>query len=145
VRPKLTQHPRCFRLYRRTCRSLVVRLQANLPQQQADHSLSSDLYCSIYGGSVPYRNSGSHPLSFDSPELTGISLFVSSVCRFNSGWFYRHPLMMKYRYYWRVEPSVRFFCDIRYDPFLTMMDEKKVYGQFPSSVQYPGSFWKTSR
>ncbi|CAK5277300.1 unnamed protein product [Mycena citricolor] len=37
----------------------------------------------IYGGSVPYRN----------------------MCRFNSGFFYRHELLKKYRYYWRVEPD----------------------------------------
>lgn len=59
-------------------------------------------------------------------------LVSRSVCRFNSGFFYRQPLMMKYRYYWRIEPSVKFFCDIRYDPFLVMMDEKKVYGQLHS-------------
>ena len=59
------------------------------------------------------------------------------MCRFNSGWFYRHPLMLKYKYYWRVEPSVKFFCDIRYDPFLTMMDEKKVYGQSSPSPPSP--------
>jgi hypothetical protein len=44
--------------------------------------------------------------------------------------------MMKYRYYWRIEPSVRFSCDIRYDPFLTMMDEKKVYGEFSFSCLF---------
>ena len=25
------------------------------------------------------------------------------MCRFNSGFFYRHKLLQKYRYYWRVE------------------------------------------
>ena len=28
-------------------------------------------------------------------------------------------------------PSVKFFCDIDYDPFLFMQDEKKVYGKVP--------------
>jgi alpha 1,2-mannosyltransferase len=35
----------------------------------------------IYGGSLSYRN----------------------MCRFNSGFFYRHPLVQNFRYYWRVE------------------------------------------
>ncbi|CED85435.1 glycosyltransferase family 15 protein [Phaffia rhodozyma] len=48
--------------------------------------------------------------------------------QYNSGFFYRHPLMMNYRYYWRVEPSVKFYCDIHYDPFLVLKDENKVYG-----------------
>ncbi|KII84909.1 glycosyltransferase family 15 protein [Plicaturopsis crispa FD-325 SS-3] len=60
----------------------------------------------IYGGSLSYRN----------------------MCRFNSGFFYRHELLQKYRYYWRVEPDVHFHCDIDFDPFLFMQREKKVYG-----------------
>ncbi|KAJ7632634.1 glycosyltransferase family 15 protein [Roridomyces roridus] len=59
----------------------------------------------IYGGSVPYRN----------------------MCRFNSGFFFKHPLLQAYRYYWRVEPSVRFFCDLDYDPFLYMEEHDKIY------------------
>ncbi|EEB97131.1 hypothetical protein MPER_03607, partial [Moniliophthora perniciosa FA553] len=34
----------------------------------------------IYGGSVPYRN----------------------MCRFNSGFFWRHELLKDYKYYWRI-------------------------------------------
>ncbi|KAJ6489882.1 glycosyltransferase family 15 protein [Mycena sanguinolenta] len=60
----------------------------------------------IYGGSVPYRN----------------------MCRFNTGFFYRHELLQKYRYYWRIEPDVRFFCTMNYDPFLFMHDHDKKYG-----------------
>ncbi|EJD06044.1 glycosyltransferase family 15 protein [Fomitiporia mediterranea MF3/22] len=69
----------------------------------------------IYGGSLPYRN----------------------MCRFNSGFFYRHELLQNYRYYWRVEPNVQFFCDLHYDPFLIMEDEKKVYGFTVSLYEYP--------
>ncbi|KAK7467143.1 hypothetical protein VKT23_004202 [Stygiomarasmius scandens] len=68
----------------------------------------------IYGGSVPYRN----------------------MCRFNSGFFYRHELLKPYKYYWRVEPDVKFFCDLDYDPFLIMQDEKKVYGFTVSLYEY---------
>ncbi|KAJ7209380.1 alpha-1,2-mannosyltransferase [Mycena haematopus] len=60
----------------------------------------------IYGGSVSYRN----------------------MCRFNSGFFFRHPLVQKYRWYWRIEPDVHFHCDINFDPFLFMQDRGKVYG-----------------
>ncbi|KAF9066448.1 glycosyltransferase family 15 protein [Rhodocollybia butyracea] len=59
----------------------------------------------IYGGSVSYRN----------------------MCRFNSGFFFRHPLMEKYRWYWRIEPDVHFHCDIRFDPFAFMEENNKVY------------------
>lgn len=36
-----------------------------------------------------------------------------------------HP---SYDWYWRVEPGVRFFCDITYDPFLFMEKHGKKYG-----------------
>ncbi|KAJ3300821.1 alpha 1,2-mannosyltransferase 2.4.1 [Borealophlyctis nickersoniae] len=34
----------------------------------------------------------------------------------------------KYEWYWRVEPGVSFFCDIPYDPFVFMQENKKSYG-----------------
>ncbi|KAJ7230233.1 glycosyltransferase family 15 protein [Mycena pura] len=68
----------------------------------------------IYGGSVPYRN----------------------MCRFNSGFFFRHPLLDKYRYYWRMEPDVRFFCNLDFDPFLFMQDENKKYAFTISLPEY---------
>ncbi|KAK7693374.1 hypothetical protein QCA50_002942 [Cerrena zonata] len=78
----------------------------------------------IYGGSVPYRN----------------------MCRYNSGFFYRHELLDKYRYYWRIEPDVNFFCDLDYDPFLVMQDGNKVYGFTVSLYEYEATIptlWDT--
>ncbi|KAJ3562371.1 hypothetical protein NP233_g9614 [Leucocoprinus birnbaumii] len=78
----------------------------------------------IYGGSVPYRN----------------------MCRFNSGFFYRQEVLKPYRYYWRVEPDVKFFCDIDYDPFLIMQDQNKVYGFTISLYEYEATIptlWST--
>jgi len=71
----------------------------------------------IYGGSVPYRN----------------------MCRFNSGFFYRHELLKPFKYYWRVEPDIKYFCDLDYDPFLVMQDENKVYGFTISLPEYPAT------
>ncbi|KDR81623.1 hypothetical protein GALMADRAFT_239685 [Galerina marginata CBS 339.88] len=68
----------------------------------------------IYAGSVPYRN----------------------MCRFNSGFFFRHELLQPYRYYWRVAPDVKFFCDLNYDPFKFMATNKKVYGFTISLVEW---------
>ncbi|RDA86601.1 hypothetical protein CP532_6012 [Ophiocordyceps camponoti-leonardi (nom. inval.)] len=50
------------------------------------------------------------------------------MCRWNSGMFYKHPALQNYRYYWRVEPKVHFFCDIDYDIFAYMFDNNKTYG-----------------
>jgi alpha 1,2-mannosyltransferase len=43
----------------------------------------------VYGGVLSYRH----------------------MCRFNSGFFFRHPLMNQYEWYWRVEPGVKYYCD----------------------------------
>lgn len=68
----------------------------------------------IYGDSLPYRH----------------------MCRFESGFFYRHPLMDEYEYYWRVEPDVKFHCDINYDIFQFMKDNDKKYGFAISIHEY---------
>lgn len=68
----------------------------------------------IYGDSVSYRH----------------------MCRFESGFFFRHPLMLNYEYYWRVEPNVKFFCDIHYDPFRFMAENKKKYSFVLSLYEY---------
>ncbi|CAG8544655.1 15942_t:CDS:2, partial [Acaulospora colombiana] len=60
----------------------------------------------IYGGSESYRH----------------------MCRFNSGFFFRHELMAKYDYYWRLEPGVEFLCDIDYDPFRFIQKNNITYG-----------------
>ncbi len=50
------------------------------------------------------------------------------MCRFESGFFFNHPLMQEYQWYWRVEPSTRSFCNIPYDPFKFMIENNKTYG-----------------
>jgi len=77
----------------------------------------------IYGGSVSYRN----------------------MCRFNSGFFFKHPLVLKYRWYWRIEPNVQFHCDVLYDPFLYMEEHNKVYSFTITMYEYQAtipSLWR---
>ncbi|KAJ5831838.1 hypothetical protein N7474_000149 [Penicillium riverlandense] len=50
------------------------------------------------------------------------------MCRWNSGFFYKHPALKEYRWYWRIEPNVKFFCDVDYDVFRYMEDNNKTYG-----------------
>ncbi|KAK0282083.1 alpha 1,2-mannosyltransferase 2.4.1 [Friedmanniomyces endolithicus] len=68
----------------------------------------------IYGDSVSYRH----------------------MCRYESGFFFRHKLMQEYEWYWRVEPSIELFCDIKYDPFKFMADNKKKYSFVLSLYEY---------
>lgn len=78
----------------------------------------------IYGDSLPYRH----------------------MCRYNSGFFFRHPLLKDYDFYWRVEPWVEFYCKVNYDPFLFMQQNDKKYGfviMLPEYIETVPTLWKT--
>lgn len=80
----------------------------------------------IYGGSVSYRH----------------------MCRYESGFFYKHPLLDDYEYYWRVDPDIKIFCDIDYDLFQHMKDNNKKYGFTISLHEYQETIptlWETTR
>ncbi|KAJ3044982.1 alpha 1,2-mannosyltransferase 2.4.1 [Rhizophlyctis rosea] len=80
----------------------------------------------IYGGSLSYRH----------------------MCRFYSGFFFRHPLVRKYDWYWRIEPGVSFFCTILYDPFVYMEQNNKKYGFTINLLEVPEtipSLWQTTK
>ena len=68
----------------------------------------------IYGDSVSYRH----------------------MCRYESGFFFRHEIMLEYEWYWRVEPSIELYCDIAYDPFKFMAEKKKKYSFVLSLYEY---------
>lgn len=80
----------------------------------------------IYGDSIPYR----------------------FMCRYESGFFYRHPLLDDYEWYWRVEPDIKLYCDIDYDVFKFMKDNNKKYAFTISIKEYPGTIktlWSTTK
>ena len=68
--------------------------------------------------------------------IYGDSESYRHMCRYESGFFFRHPLMMNYEYYWRVEPSIELYCDISFDPFLYMKKNKKKYSFVISLYEY---------
>jgi alpha 1,2-mannosyltransferase len=57
--------------------------------------------------------------------LYGGSLSYRFMCRYNSGFIFRHPLLAPYKYYWRIEPGVHFSCTLKFDPFTHM----RMYGK----------------
>ncbi|CAO3656439.1 unnamed protein product [Mucor hiemalis] len=80
----------------------------------------------IYGGSESYRH----------------------MCRFQSGFFFRHPLLDQFEYYWRVEPDVQYFCNIDYDVFQMMKDNEFKYGWTLSLTEYKETIptlWKATQ
>ncbi|SSD60366.1 related to Alpha-1,2 mannosyltransferase KTR1 [Saccharomycodes ludwigii] len=85
-------------------------------------------------------------------SMSGIPYFNSEsyrhMCRYESGFFYRHPLLNGYEYYWRVEPDTQIFCDLDYDVFQWMKDNDKKYGftltmrEFPATIP---SLWSSTQ
>ena len=61
--------------------------------------------------------------------IYGESESYRHMCRFQSGFFFEHPLtyQLGLEYYWRVEPGVHLTCDIDFDPFLFMQMNNKAY------------------
>ncbi|PGH05593.1 hypothetical protein AJ79_06760 [Helicocarpus griseus UAMH5409] len=68
--------------------------------------------------------------------IYGDSISYRHMCRFESGFFFRHELLQQFDYYWRVEPSIEYFCDISFDPFKFMRDNKKKYSFVLSLYEY---------
>ena len=62
--------------------------------------------------------------------IYGDSESYRHMCRFQSGFFFEHPLTYELglEYYWRVEPGVHLTCDVDFDPFVFMQLNNKAYG-----------------
>ncbi|KAI5474440.1 alpha 1,2-mannosyltransferase, glycosyltransferase family 15 protein [Pseudohyphozyma bogoriensis] len=70
------------------------------------------------------------------------------MCRYQSGWFWRHELLSRYQYYWRIEPNVKYFCDLDYDPFMLMQTQKKKYAFVVTIYKYQETIetlWATTK
>ena len=68
------------------------------------------------------------------------------MCRYYSGFFYKHPMVRQYQYYWRIEPGVTFHCDLSYDLFKYMKTHDKKYAFAISLFEYLASIptlWKS--
>jgi len=68
--------------------------------------------------------------------IYGDSISYRHMCRYESGFFFRHPLMLNYEWYWRVEPSIELYCDVNYDTFKFMRDNGKKYSFVLSLYEY---------
>ncbi|CCE65512.1 hypothetical protein TPHA_0L01590 [Tetrapisispora phaffii CBS 4417] len=68
----------------------------------------------LYADSVPYRN----------------------MCRYHSGFFWRHPILDDYEFYWRVDHDITIFCNIQYDIFKFLRVNNKKIGFILSVTDY---------
>lgn len=68
--------------------------------------------------------------------IYGDSISYRHMCRFESGFFWQQKIMDQFQYYWRVEPDIKLYCDIDYDLFKHMEDNKLKYGFTLSLYEY---------
>ncbi|KAL4447698.1 hypothetical protein ABPG75_004917 [Micractinium tetrahymenae] len=70
------------------------------------------------------------------------------MCRYFSGFFFDHPLLAGFDFYWRVEPDVHFTCNLERDPFRVMQRRNAslawtiVMSEVPSTIP---SLWPTTQ
>ncbi|CAL9731286.1 glycolipid 2-alpha-mannosyltransferase [Monosporozyma unispora] len=82
-----------------------------------------------------------------SDVLYGTSESYRHMCRYQSGFFWRHPLLDEYDWYWRVEPNIKLYCDTKYDVFQWMQDNEKVYGftlTMYENIKTINTLWNTT-
>jgi len=58
----------------------------------------------------------------------GFSSGYRSMCRFYSGFFWKHPALARYDWLWRLDSDIEFHCDVPYDPVERMIEAKALYG-----------------
>ncbi|KAF8992406.1 nucleotide-diphospho-sugar transferase [Cyathus striatus] len=58
----------------------------------------------------------------------GFRLGYRSMCRFYSGFFWRHPALAPYDWFWRLDTDIVFHCDVPYDPIQRLIESNALYG-----------------
>ncbi|KAL4424390.1 hypothetical protein ABPG77_005633 [Micractinium sp. CCAP 211/92] len=70
------------------------------------------------------------------------------MCRYFSGFFFDHPLLAGFDFYWRVEPDVHFTCNLERDPFRVLQQRNAslawtiVMSEVPATIP---SLWPTTQ
>ncbi|KAJ2009772.1 hypothetical protein GGI04_000184 [Coemansia thaxteri] len=80
--------------------------------------------------------------------IKGHSESYRFMCRFQSGFIHKHPLLKDLEYYWRIEPDVDYYCDIDFDPFLFMKKNGLKYGWNIAPSEYAPTvrtLWNTTK
>ncbi|KAJ7579801.1 nucleotide-diphospho-sugar transferase [Mycena floridula] len=58
----------------------------------------------------------------------GFSRGYRAMCRFYSGFFWKHPALASYDWFWRLDSDIEFHCDVPYDPVQRVVDANAKYG-----------------
>ena len=69
----------------------------------------------------------------------GTEISYHQMCRFFAGFFFRHPLTLKYDYFMRLDTKVELPCPFGEDPFETLVAKNKSYGFTISLEEEPAT------
>ncbi|KDR72306.1 hypothetical protein GALMADRAFT_1343962 [Galerina marginata CBS 339.88] len=58
----------------------------------------------------------------------GFSSSYRAMCRFYSGFFWKHPALASFEWLWRLDSDIHFHCDLPYDPIERLIENKSLYG-----------------
>lgn len=61
----------------------------------------------MYGGMESYHHMCRFYSGYVTFPISHVQLLITHV-----SFFYKHPLLLKYEWYWRLEPEIKYFCDI---------------------------------
>ncbi|KAF8990317.1 nucleotide-diphospho-sugar transferase [Cyathus striatus] len=64
----------------------------------------------------------------------GFRLGYRSMCRFYSGFFWRHPALAPYDWFWRLDTDIVFHCEVPYDPIQRLIESNALYGFVQASA-----------
>ncbi|GAA5814264.1 hypothetical protein MFLAVUS_007758 [Mucor flavus] len=121
-------------------------LQSRFAHQVLDDTVQSNILSIVPNatfGHIPPEQ-WSYPAWIDQEKLVRSYKSVNNstdlesdqrMARYSSGFFFDHPLLQEYDWYWRIEPGSKLLCDITYDPFLYMERTHKQYGFVLASSQ----------
>jgi alpha 1,2-mannosyltransferase len=109
--------------------NFIQRMRAHLP---ADRRAEFGLIPTEHWSYPPWISQTQARLNMEDMErnqvIYGGSESYRHMCRYQSGFFFRHPLLDEFEYYWRVEPSTRLLCNVIQDPFVEMRRRNAKYG-----------------
>ncbi|TFK63888.1 hypothetical protein BDN72DRAFT_298144 [Pluteus cervinus] len=78
-------------------------------RESISHSSTNEVsWCALRGVALPF------PTFTQSRNV--VATDYAMCAGLTQAFFVKHELMQKYRWYWRIEPDVKFFCNIPQDP-----------------------------
>ena len=103
------------------------------------------------GGSCvdqPYKGGGGEGQDERCGVAYGGSVSYRKMCRWYAGWFWWNEITAQFRWYWRVDPGIGFYCDMLEDPFESMQRRGERFSFVITLSEYKNTvqgLWEATR